>query len=62
MPKGKPNKRYTPEFKTKVVETMQKKHLIYRKAAKADTAIILKKDTPKSVFLMCSLQFLIGKV
>jgi hypothetical protein len=22
MPKGKPNKRYTPEFKIKVVETM----------------------------------------
>ncbi len=47
MPKGKPNKRYTPEFKTKVVETMQKKHLIYRKAAKADMAIILKKRHSK---------------
>ena len=28
MPKGKPNKRYTPEFKIKVVETMHRKKLI----------------------------------
>ena len=27
MPKGVPNKRYTPEFKRMVVETMKKKHL-----------------------------------
>ena len=33
MPKGKPNKRYTPEFKIKVVETMQKEKLGYREAA-----------------------------
>ena len=29
MPKGKPNKRYTPEFKIMVVETMQKEELSY---------------------------------
>ena len=34
MPKGKPNKRYTPEFKIKVVETMQKEKLSYREAAR----------------------------
>ena len=28
MPKGKPNKRYTPEFKIKVVETMHREKLI----------------------------------
>ena len=27
MPKGKPNKRYTPEFKQLVVETMRTEHL-----------------------------------
>ena len=27
MPKGKPNKRYTPEFKIKVVETMHKEKM-----------------------------------
>ena len=27
MPKGKPNKRYTPEFKQLVVETMRAEHL-----------------------------------
>ena len=27
MPKGVPNKRYTPEFKRMVVETMKKRHL-----------------------------------
>ncbi len=27
MPKGVPNKRYTPEFKRMVVETMKKEHL-----------------------------------
>ena len=27
MPKGVPNKRYTPEFKRMVVETMKKGHL-----------------------------------
>ena len=30
MPKGVPNKRYTPEFKKIVVETMQKEKLSYR--------------------------------
>ncbi len=30
MPKGKPNKRYTPEFKIKVVETMHREKLSYR--------------------------------
>ena len=34
MPKGQPNKRYTPEFKIKVVETMQKEQLSYREAAR----------------------------
>ena len=34
MPKGKPNKRYTPEFKIKVVETMQKENLSYSEAAR----------------------------
>ena len=33
MPKGKPNKRYTPEFKINVVETMKKEGLSYREAA-----------------------------
>lgn len=32
MPKGIPHKRYTPEFKVKVVETMQKERLSYREA------------------------------
>ena len=27
MPKGVPNKRYTPEFKKMVIETMKKEHL-----------------------------------
>lgn len=34
MPKGKPNKRYTPEFKKLVVETMQEEKLSYREAAR----------------------------
>ena len=34
MPKGKPNKRYTPEFKKLVVETMQKEHLSHVEAAR----------------------------
>ncbi len=34
MPKGKPNKRYTPEFKIKVVETMLKEKLSYCEAAR----------------------------
>ena len=33
MPKGKPNKRYTPEFKINVVETMKKEGLSYRETA-----------------------------
>lgn len=32
MPKGVPNKRYTPEFKKMVVETMRKEHLSVRAA------------------------------
>ena len=32
MPKGKPNKMYTPEFKIKVVETMHKEGLSHREA------------------------------
>ena len=34
MPKGVPNKRYTPEFKKLVVETMQKERLSYRETAR----------------------------
>ena len=34
MPKGKPNKRYTPEFKIKVVETMYREKLSYRETAR----------------------------
>ena len=34
MPKGKPNKKYTGEFKQMVVETMEKEGLSYRETAK----------------------------
>lgn len=34
MPKGKPNNRYTPEFKIKVVETMHREKLSYRETAR----------------------------
>ena len=34
MPKGIPNKRYTPEFKKLVVETMMKEKLSYRETAR----------------------------
>ena len=34
MPKGIPNKRYTPEFKKLVVETLQKEKLSYRETAR----------------------------
>ena len=34
MPKGKPNKRYTGEFKQKVVETMTQEKLSYKEAAR----------------------------
>ena len=34
MPKGVPNKRYTPEFKKLVVKTMQKEKLSYRETAR----------------------------
>ena len=30
MPRGKPNKRYTPEFKRQVVETMREENLSYK--------------------------------
>ncbi|MBR1383708.1 MAG: helix-turn-helix domain-containing protein [Ruminococcus sp.] len=33
MPEGKPNKRYTPEFKIMVVETMHREKLSYRETA-----------------------------
>jgi transposase len=33
MPKGIPNKRYTPEFKKMVIETMQEEELGYRETA-----------------------------
>ena len=34
MPKGVPNKRYAPEFKKPVVETMQQEKLSYRETAR----------------------------
>ena len=34
MPKGVPNKRYTPEFKKLVVETMQEEKLSYSETAR----------------------------
>lgn len=34
MPKGVPNKRYTPEFKKLVVETMQKEKLSYKETGR----------------------------
>ena len=34
MPRGVPNKRYTPEFKKLVVETMQQEKLSYRETAR----------------------------
>ncbi len=34
MPKGVPNKRYTPEFKKLVVETMMKGKMSYRETAR----------------------------
>ena len=34
MPKGKPNKRYTAEFKQMVVERMQEEGLSYKEAAR----------------------------
>jgi transposase-like protein len=34
MPRGKPNKQYTGEFKQHVVETMQKEHLSYSETAR----------------------------
>ncbi len=33
-PRGKPNNRYSGEFKQRVVETMQKEHLGYREAVR----------------------------
>ena len=32
MPKGKPNKRYTPEFKQMVVEAVRQNHMSYAEA------------------------------
>lgn len=34
MPKGIPNKKYTPEFKKQVIETMLNEHWSYRETAK----------------------------
>ena len=34
MPKGQPNKKYTPEIKIKVVETMHREKLSYRETAR----------------------------
>ena len=35
MPKGVPDKRYTPEFKKLVVETMQQEQLSYQEIGRA---------------------------
>ena len=40
MPKGIPNKRYTPEFEKLVVETMPKEKLSYRKAADSSKSAV----------------------
>ena len=37
MSKGKPNKRYTPEFKVKVVETMHKEELSIERCGRKST-------------------------
>ena len=34
MPRGKPNKKYTPEFKQTVVETMRRENLSYNETAR----------------------------
>ena len=34
MPKEKPNRRYTPEFKIRVIETMHREKLSYHEAAR----------------------------
>ena len=34
MPKRKPNRRYTPEFKIRVIETMHREKLSYHEAAR----------------------------
>ena len=34
MPKGKPNKRYTPEFKKNVIDTMLEEKLSYSETAR----------------------------
>lgn len=34
MPKGQPNKRYTPEFKIKVIETMHNEGLSFKETAR----------------------------
>jgi len=34
MPKGVPNKRYTPEFKEQVIRIMQEEHLSYRETCR----------------------------
>ena len=36
MSRGKPNKRYTPEFKKLVVETMMEEKLRYRETARRE--------------------------
>ncbi len=41
MPKGKPNKKYTPEFKIMVVETMQKERLSYSETSNMSQSRIL---------------------
>ena len=43
MPRGIPNKRYTPEFKVMVVETMRKEKLSYCEAAQKNKISTLEK-------------------
>ena len=39
MPKGVPNKRYTPEFKKLVIETMQEEKLSYSCINRSESSI-----------------------
>ena len=48
MPKGKPNKRYTPEFKVMVVETMRKERLSHKEASMELSTSVQSKNTQNS--------------
>ena len=63
MPKGVPNKRYTPEFKQMVVETMMREKLSYCEAARqfdvsnhhrvADWERIYLMEGPEGLYIEC---------